>query len=1713
MPSSPRRFLSGKGEKDGCFPSPALRPDRRRDNDRSFPGLYSSERADVVNVDDGQQEGDRCTRDSRVANLDRAFDTSLSPALSGMMQAASEDRDMDLPSSESIDGISQTGKGSSSQNQMRSAMSWQSFTSAFPPTSGVSGGAGDETTVASDAEALSVALRIRNRKRAGWETAELFNLLDDVRGARFSAATAAAAWSRRGASVVDNKPLPQAIPAADLFLRALEDLLDRACSAVVASATAAGGGIMEDDDEVGAWCGMGIELQDDDSSTVAGLNESFCSKGTEVVSDRGLPGPMSQDGAAVCGGENRTSKGRGRGASPSAHLPRILPHVSYLRSIFVEVSYYLPQLAESRLTSPSELSAVTTRFSRLVEVLTEEVSSLLTAEEDDDLSLFEESPGLLDENEQSAPLTSTFEKLSRADKIDSQKSEGEGKGATVTTFLSSDEAAEAAVDSFRLVLAVLADGASLLQTAHKNMLKLVAKRRRMSFSSVLGSAGKQAQGYSLEMNGLNNRGMLAAMVMQRLVPKQKKIDDVEEVIWPDLWKDVEFEGATHLAPLTTWANNVDSVLADTSLSEPILSMKSCTKNDAVEFLIKTTVPTILTVESTKGAENTTAIMFALLKKRKRLRKLLAEEERALVLSEDQKILTLEQEALMGRWVSGVHARCRELVERSGIRYFSMSVSDFYRRQSKEARAIMILSVATCVMSMLNLLYAFHPPVFLALSAVGAMGLTERHLLRQAELRDLEVGIEDGEALPRLPHALLLRPHLHNEVVLSLLRHGKTKDSTATATILSGPLGSGTTTMAISAVHDSSIQGRYSDGIVWLSENKKGPRLSYNALIRLYGALCRQLAKNSHRHDLAKAAARFDPVEYRRSRSDSPGHEAALMSDLKSELNARLGLGRRRVLIVLDGLCDPSDLRWFRFEVSGVEEKSDGSALRNDDEQESEMNGRDVDKTTDAACQVLVATSARGSELPGVTNVVQIDPLSPEEATYFLKKQMAKPFRGHLYGVLSKERMYTPLALRCAAHVITSSDISDDWREEHIKDIFSLIAGGHSESMLDMPSLLSDAHPDTMLRAPLQEILVRSLEAMGHIGSVLRVCLTAFVTTFFDDPSFESSCDPYVPVKIATAFWDGVMNGEDISMEMLFQLELCLEAEKTSRGRAVSRTAFVSDRLVSLGVLRVVKSISSDGISNVKGYAVSHEEIRQFASAGNVDRKKVWSSLAVRTFQDCLIGGIKIPKGMRAGEKHGEEDEAPFILRHILEHLFRGNMFDEAMDLLTSDSFVRNRFSSIGYLASTVYQIEEAEYLLRQLQDAGFELLSKSSRIIFATEAKLSVISSYERLTHHLTELPHHENSNSALCILFMGQSLLRQGWYNEAFALLQESVTMCHVFNCYSPESSAAVNWTMARALHDIGNIYYKEKRHLMEATKSYAESLHYSRHVSSGNASQMHDVIRTLEALGNVNFDNADFEAALKVYYDLTFVLKSMFGIDNARYATVLERIGETHRKKGDTKNAEEVFSEVLRIRRLLHGNESYEVALILHCLGLVYNELGNTEHALHSIEESLKVWEALLSADMTCRDQEEKYATVLHDLGLIHRHRGELDGALNAYTAALKVRVAILGGQHDDTLQTLHNIGIVYCDKGALEEALSFYSRSLRLQRRKPYTAEIDERKKEMQSFTSALLASEALKIDAPSVEAVRERCVVMFGSDIRYEVSEFCESTMSQGFPCLP
>ena len=1487
------------------------------------------------------------------------------------------------------------------------------------------------------------------------------------------------------------------------FLEAFDDLVETISS----SATDAGNG-----GKLGivsaAMTGNMADIYPDDSvfaKTHAGPTSpsSVSSFEEKVISDRHLHRRMmSRDGrqgfdiSLQTEAENLTRKMEHQFIIPPSHpVHKLLPYIPHLHAIFVKIQGQL-----TWLTGPSssiEHKAVASRIVQLLEYLSEQISRILMYEDDND------SPSLFADGTISSVAVDSADPSAIAISI------GSLLGSTEEEEAGANDAINGAIASFRLVLSVLGDGACIVERIQEESSRKETLESDENYLKIMSLHSEMERMVELDggddLNPMNKRGALAAMKLGKLrIEKSPLVDD-------SVQKDSDHPGhhatanlnflesngtaiadeltGEKLSHLLDWMANVDIILTDLTgtLSTGVIQPQSLGgKHDAVDYLLHTTIPEILSVGALDAAESITAIVAAFIRKRRKIMELLPDRHLESEMPEDE--------------------MDEDMVDLSLTERIRDALSEmFFSRRNRNRLIVVLLSIFLY----LNYMQLTLVPtsVSLGLATMTAIALAKRFVDKSIDSHRPDAFVRMYEFIPELPDACLPRVAIKRQIMDTISNTtGDMLDAqhkNPDITLICGASGLGKTTLASLVVRcgmdsvdeDDFVHTTFPDGVVWLGMNHPTKRkIDYRTLIALYDAVCDQLALVSPSQKLSSLAASFDAELYALRPEVDNGDEYQLMLDLQRDFYAHLKLSSRRILFVLDGLDYIDDAKWFQKPLSGKLGKHWRS-------------------------HVLVTTSASTQNDFGVKNpphwsrLVEVGLLSDHEAnTMILNKSSGRIEKLDSIVARGKDWAYTPMCLSCIGRFCSAPGIV-------FGDCGESAIDSSSKALMKRLMVLSKQECESEEERTLlviEEGLRHLFTSLGGVGSVLHYCFSAFVGLFYDPASPWSSIEGrYVPATIATIFWDGLLSSDEIPVDNLMEVEKCLVDEN-----GVSRSSFVADCLVAMGLLHSISCDLSDR-NKITGYIVAHDVLVKAAlklqnlgaetsvmthdgidEEDSMARKQPWSMTLVQGYQEYL-SGIGSRRD-RWSKDQAYQEETQFIMRHIIRHMFLGKLSDKGLELLTSESFIQNRLKRLGLLEGTAQHIDDTERLIQTLKERG-EVVTLSGKSIVMASAKLSLINSYERIATHLSQVPGiyiEDFVKAAAGLYLLGKSLVSHQWANEAFMMFQESIGLCHIVLSYDRKSRSVVYRILERALHQIGEIH-KAKGDIGESIKNFTESLHYAQAARRGYRSIETDVMRGLQALGEAYFIQGDVASALDAHNRCLVSIQTQYGQEHRRYADGLQNIGIMYIKGKEAKMAISFFIETLELRKRLFGEESVEVAIVLHFLGIAYRDSREDDCALDAFNESIVLWKRLCKLGDGIDDEQSmrtRYASCLHELGLLRRQRGEFELALEAYNEALSIRQACLGDDNEETAHTLHCIGVVYCDIGAHERALNAYARSLQIQKRIAAQSPRSSRgsTSEMKSFTNALWASPAMRAEAPTPEAIRKRSISLFGQGIEHRVS---------------
>ena len=1272
------------------------------------------------------------------------------------------------------------------------------------------------------------------------------------------------------------------------FLEAFDDLVET----IASSATDAGNG--------GKLGIVSAEMTDNmadiypDGSafanTCAGSTSpsSVSSFEAKVVSDRHLHRRMmSRDGrqgfdiTLQTEAENLTHKTEHQIIIPPSHpVHKLLPYIPHLHTIFVKIQGQL-----TWLTGPSssiEHKAVASRIVQLLEYLSEQISLILMYEDDND------SPSLF------ADGTSSSVAVDSADPSAIAISIGSLLGSTEEEEAGASDAINGAIASFRLVLSVLGDGACIVEQIQEENSRKETLESDENYLKIMSLHSEMERMVELDgvddLNPMNKRGALAAMKLGKLrIEKSSLVDD-------SVQKDNDHPGhhatanlnfvesnetaiadeltGERLSHLLDWMANVDIILTDLTgtLSTAVIQPRSLGgKHDAVDYLLLTTIPEILSVGALDAAESITAIVAAFIRKRRKIMELLPDRHLESGMPEDE--------------------MDEDMVDLSLTDRIRDALSDmFFSRRNKNRLIVVLLSIFLYLNYMQLILVP--TSVSLGLATMAAIALTKRFVEKSIDSHRPDAFVRMYEFIPELPDACLPRVAIKRQIMDTISNTtGDMLDAqhkNPDITLICGASGLGKTTLASLVVRcgmdsvdeDDFVHTTFPDGVVWLDMNHPTKRkIDYRTLIALYDAVCDQLALVSPSQKLSSLAASFDAELYALRPEVDNGDEYQLMLDLQRDFYTHLQLSSRRFLFVLDGLDYVDNAKWFQKPLSGK-----------------------LDKVWRSHVLVTTSVSTQNDfgvkNLPHWSRLVEVGLLSDHEANAMISNESSGRIE-KLDSIVArgKDWAYTPLCLNCIGHFCSASGII-------FGDCGESAIDSSSKALMKRLMVLSKQACESEEERTLlvvEEGLRHLFTSLGGVGSVLHYCFSAFVGLFYDPASPCSSIEGRsVPATIATIFWDGLLSSDEIPVDNLMEIEKCLAADENG----VSRSSFVADCLVALGLLHSISCDLSDR-NKITGYTVAHDVLVKAAlklqnlgaetsvmthdgidEGGSMARKQPWSMTLVQGYQEYL-SGIGSRRD-RWSKDQAYQEETQFIMRHIIRHMFLGKLSDKGLELLTSESFIQNRLKRLGLLEGTAQHIDDTERLIQTFKERG-EIVTLSGKSIVMASAKLSLINSYERIATHLSQVPGiyiEDFVKAAAGLYLLGKSLVSHQWANEAFMMFQESIGLCHIVLSYDRKSRSVVYRILERALYQIGEIH-KAKGDIGESIKNFTESLHYAQAARRGYRSIETDVMRGLQALGEAYFIQGDVVSALDAHNRCLVSIQTQYGQEHRRYADGLQNIG----------------------------------------------------------------------------------------------------------------------------------------------------------------------------------------------------------------------------------
>jgi hypothetical protein len=381
----------------------------------------------------------------------------------------------------------------------------------------------------------------------------------------------------------------------------------------------------------------------------------------------------------------------------------------------------------------------------------------------------------------------------------------------------------------------------------------------------------------------------------------------------------------------------------------------------------------------------------------------------------------------------------------------------------------------------------------------------------------------------LPPDCLPRKSKVSGIVDSILKLSANKKS-CPAVILHGPAGAGKSVLAALTIRNSRIRHVFKSS-AWISLGCQ--KLTFRRLYACYTAVVEQLIGPALEH------------EFFLSLLDNCFAEEMAMDFLKHEVEHLLHQSKLDYLIVLDNVCSPFDVKWFRF-----------SGQRH--------------------CFLLITTQSLSFFQESSCSedfLLEAGPLSEDEAVTILSRPCINRVltfdTSRNIGVTFST---SPFLLNLIGQIL--EDQSKEYSSSNPTALKAQNLGlGISVKMLedgdiDFFSFNSEYSQDVVYQI-FKSALFRLCE---EASDVVELCLLAFASVFQNE-SEESSfplLEPFIPSCVANLLWESMMDSSEISNRQIVSIESAISRRPKvpSSARVSTRSGFIREKLVALGVIKV-----------------------------------------------------------------------------------------------------------------------------------------------------------------------------------------------------------------------------------------------------------------------------------------------------------------------------------------------------------------------------------------------------------------------------------------------------------------------------------------------------------------------------------------------------------------
>ncbi|CAB9511076.1 Kinesin light chain [Seminavis robusta] len=790
-------------------------------------------------------------------------------------------------------------------------------------------------------------------------------------------------------------------------------------------------------------------------------------------------------------------------------------------------------------------------------------------------------------------------------------------------------------------------------------------------------------------------------------------------------------------------------------------------------------------------------------------------------------------------------------------------------------------------------------------------------------------------------------------------------------------GNGATTIAALIAHRQDIRKHYKDGVVWLSFPKhqygaatKRQHLSYARYKYMLGELLNQIqatGRNSGCGSTAEDNGWPEFPEMIPSLDEShPNRTSDLVEDgFKAHCFdlVEAFLCKKRVLLILDNV-DNETLRWFRFCP----------------------NQRFQGPSFPSRQEFSLLVTSRNPTLVAPADTVELEALSPVEAIQMLSAMTV--FDEQSACVEDARR-----AIRMLGHLkpILLSPVrrlvENKCRSQGLEERMSFIA----KTVASLERRLNESCESCLTSGLVLRHCID--DQVGTQSRPIRICLSAFGTVFC---SQDAKSDPLVPSS--TPYCNpSSSDAPEVPVSVVDCLFHCVLRQL---GATLS-PASVRLHLINLGFLQKLKlNTRRHDVEGSDGWCVrlAHAIHKDFASSELEDLEgkelaRIWNgefaddllrtlfmspmdeSVATGSFDDStkdVVWGWTAPR-----------DRFPMLsyaLQSLPGHMIRGGLYQKAIQILHTRSFLHERVFHFGVEFATSSLISDMSQLQTELGAGPWnqkETVLKTWKLLGgyladlmkeqSTTRELQDEKKVEVGSFANDEVANTESRELGRAFLKLGASLCDMGYWNEAIPFWESSRDAYILSVGEHTETTAALS-------HALGILHLKVQMH-EDAIHFFTGCLSTRRQLY-GNHSLC---AKTLTSLSDTFVLIGELSDAQKGYEMAMGMLRHKPRLHRDQIGDIQERMGDLYLKLSSWELALKCYEFALLYKQAEYGEDSTELATVHQHMGMCLMHLEDDSSLTeHHLDQAIALFEEMRLSDGQEDDEEWNRARLFATRGI---------------------------------------------------------------------------------------------------------------------------------------